>query len=175
MPAKYPSWEPAYRRAWSRLYQAKHLAAIKVRAAVYYLKNKAAIQVKARRYYLKTQAIAKLRNKRWREKNPARYEANKAAYRLKMRKSLNTKQLARYYANKEEHAKKHAAYRTKTREQHRRWSKSRSAQLTDSYVREMLSKYSTISANDWPQTLVDAKRAELMVGRLTGDRRYGPR
>lgn len=77
-----------------------------------------------------------------------------------------------YYKNINECKQKMSIYRSKNRDRQRNWSRKRSLEITDGYAREMLSKYSTISAHEWPQELVDAKRIELMCMRLTGDKRY---
>lgn len=100
----------------------------------------------------------------------------KRKYREANRENLAAQERARHHAKKHdpEYVKNNAERRSKNRVKMREWSVKRSFELDDGYVREMLSKYSTISAKDWPQELVDAKRAELALMRLTGDKRYKP-
>lgn len=63
-------------------------------------------------------------------------------------------------------AGKTAAYRVKNRDAAREYSREKSAQITDLYAREQLAKYSPISAKDFPQEIVDAKKIHLKLKRL---------
>lgn len=60
---------------------------------------------------------------------------------------------------------KTAAYRDATREEHRAWSRNRSAAVTESYAREQLAKGSQLAAKDFPEAIVHAKQALIKLKR----------
>lgn len=110
--------------------------------------------------------------------NRDRYIAAANKYRVENREAVLAKRRTRYkaahdhkivkgreYAAKRTESGKAAAYRKKVRKETRAWSISRSAALTDGYVREMLAKNSIISAPDFPQELVEVKRLEIKLKR----------
>jgi hypothetical protein len=127
--------------------------------------NRDKIRAQNKQWYLANKARVAERGKQYRAANSQSIRRKRAAYRSAHRQKLAAKQLARYYANKAEHQRKHAMRRAAKRQEHREWSRNRSAALTDSYVREQLSKYSTISSHEWPQEIVDAKKQALQIKR----------
>lgn len=144
---------------------------------------------------LRATQLARIRNREWRKRNPEKqraiarrsYQSNRskvieyqsqyraknrdaiatrmAIYRRQNREALAAAQLARYYKNRTEHLKKQAEYRNRVRPETRMKVRQRIESITDGYVREQLSKYSTLSTHEWPQSIVDAKKTQLMVGR----------
>lgn len=173
-PAKYPSWEPDYRKAWRKHYRAIHQAEINAARLAYYHRNREAINAKAAARYRLDAAFrerAKARAKLARIKNPEHYKQVKADYRYARKEELAAAQLRRYYRNHSAHLALHAKYREQNRPRQRAFARAKSATISDQYVREQLSKYSMISMSEWPPELVEAKRLQIRLKRMTLSKR----
>lgn len=163
--AKYPSWEREYRN-WYRAGLDKEM--LHRRARESYSRHRDAIKERQRKRYSEDVSFrdsAKRRALKYRTENSEHVKQVKAAYRERKREELAAKQLARYYANHAEQKRKNAERNKANREQNRAISRSRSASVTDGYAREQLSKYSPVSAWEWPQEIVTAKQTTLRIKR----------
>lgn len=67
--------------------------------------------------------------------------------------------------NREKYLQRNAERRAKNREQNRALARREAMMLTDSYVRNQLSKYSTKSTKEWTDVEVSAKRAQIVRSR----------
>ena len=163
--AKYPSWEPDYVKAYlaKRMQDPCFAARRRAAQAAYYRSNSDTIKAKSRAYYKRSRKRAIERAKKWR--------AEHHDYALALRRARYREAYAHYIAKSREYARrriesgKAKAYREKTRDIQRLASRERAASVTDGYAREILSKNSPISAKDWPQELVDAKKIQLLIKR----------
>lgn len=162
------SWTPEGRKDYRVKNRDKILAYKRIRYEI----EKPKINARNKAWYWANKERVRLRGIKYRKENADILKVKTAKYRESKRQELNTKQLARYYGNKDVHRIKQLEHRSKNRPIIRAKSRQRSLEITDGYAREMLSKYSPISAHEWPQELVDAKRAELLCMRMTGDKRY---
>lgn len=165
MTAKYPSWERDYVRAYKRRNRDRISAYKRSRYQI----EKPKIQERSRKWYLKNKAKVIESMRRWRKENPERLKASRRSryhtvIDISRAKGRATASLARKRRTPEE--------LSRINKNLREYHAAQSTKLTDVYVREMLSKYSTVSAHEWPQELVEVKRMELLCMRLTGDKRY---
>lgn len=159
------------RRARRLLRCARDRDKIRAQKKAEYLRNKEAHQARARAYYLANAESIKAKVKAWRERNPERAKKTKDEYSASHREELAKKQLARYYARHDEYLAIHAARRASNRENQRAFARAKSATISDQYVREQLAKYSPISMQDFPQELVEAKRLQILLKRITQSKR----
>jgi hypothetical protein len=70
-----------------------------------------------------------------------------------------------YFNNHEKSLKIRDEYRKNNRDELRESSRENTNTLSDRYIRQRLSQRSLLSSKDIPQTLIDAKRAELKLKR----------
>jgi len=118
----------------------------------------------ARRYYLKNKAKVAAQSAAWRKANPERAKMNRRKRYLADLERRRAK--GREYCAARRVSGQAASYRERTRLRQREWSRKRSAAIADDYAREQLSKYSPISARDWPQELVEVKKIQIQLKRL---------
>lgn len=157
----YPSHTPEARRAY-RLANMEHYRA---RGLKFYYRNREKILAERAKEYAANPAPAKERANKWRKENPERHKKSHEEYRAIHAAKLAEKQLARYHDDIENHRAKNAARRKRDRAKIRADQRKNSAQITDRYVREQLGKYSPLHAWEFPQSLVDAKRAQILLKR----------
>lgn len=195
MSAKYPSWSREYQRKYQAEYRAKNRQnirkyftqyriknrdrilkriaehkqinkeAIKAKRAEYYSKNKQAIKEKNRANYAKNKVAFKARSKKYQQNNKEKVKVNAASRRRYRAKHDHYIVKGRQYCQARKESGSAAKYRDRIREKQRAWARKRSADCGDAYAREQLSKYSIISAKDWPQELVEAKKLEIQLKR----------
>ena len=163
MSAKYPSWESEYRRDYAAKYRAANSAKLKELHAEWYQKNRAKIRSKGRAYYLANRERIKAAVKAYQQAHPEAKNASKRKRYAEAHHHFIAK--GRKYCATRRITGKAAAYREATRERQRAWAKARAAEAGDAYAREQLSKYSPISAPDWPQSLVEAKKLTIQLKR----------
>lgn len=163
MKAKYPSWEPGYRRKWHAAYRARNADKLKEWHAADYHKNKERYRSRARAYYQKNRDKIKAAVAAYQKAHPEAKNASKRKRYAEAHEHFIAK--SRSYSAKRKATGKSAAYRDRTRDKQRAWARARSALAGDAYARELLSKYSPISAKDWPQELVEAKKLEIQINR----------
>jgi len=149
--------------------QAKRKEALRAYRKQHYLKNKAAISARCKASYKKKREETLRRVKKWQSENIV--HVRKHVHVRKQRKKRYIAQQAEavsyhmlyYYANHEELLVRQATARKKHRTKIRAYAKNKVIQLTDCYVREQLSKYSSKSCWEWTPEEVAAKRQAMLA------------
>jgi hypothetical protein len=95
---------------------------------------------------------------------PERVAARKAANRLKHIEKEREAKRKYYVSRREEILNLKRGNRKWDAEYHRQYRQKASAQMPDWYVKVQLSKRSPLK--DWPQSVIECKRAELQLKRL---------
>lgn len=165
---KYPSWNKDYRREWGKKYRARIGAdIIKARRIEAYKRNNTSERLKQRyatdsEYREKVKANSRKHNK---NRNSEDSKATRRAYYLRTRKKRieYSKNWIRF--NRELWLANSAERRRKNRLKNREFSRQESLNLTDSYIRNQLSKHSEHSTDHWTQVRVDEKRKEILFNR----------
>lgn len=158
--AKQRQWYIANRKRHAtkaRIYRLKNKDKIKAQKRVHYLRNFAEISEYCRRRY-------RANPKHWIGKTTEWVNANRAyvtAYRKHRYKTdpeyrrRIIKTNLKWYATKRDANASNARQRQKRAlERHR---------ITDKYVREVLAKHSNLNPRDFPQALVELKKAEIRL------------
>lgn len=122
---------------------------------------------RSRMYYWKNKEKVLAYIHKYTQENHATILRKKADYRASRRKELAQAEKARYHRKKNtpEFKSKAASYRDKNRENQREWSKKRSADVTEGYARELLSKHTPLPASFWPQQIVESKILQIKLNR----------
>lgn len=130
----------------------------------YYLAHKKEIDRRNKLWYQRkrTEILAKL--KAWRKKHSTELSKRRKKFYEAHQEEAVAYSLRYYYDHLEELKIKAAAYRNRNRENIRAKSRRRSSDLTDSYVREQMSKHSTKSTWEWTAEEV-AERKAIMEAR----------
>lgn len=177
MKALYPSWSPSYRKERAKEYRAKLIATLG-REEYLRRKNEEYEKTKLTRRALLRKRYAT--DKAYREKCKAYarnfYKSEDAAsmFKRKAKKKeyyLKTRDHKIQYSrnwitnNREFYLKQCAKRRKKHRLRNRELARQESLNLTDSYIRNQLSKYSEHSTNHWTQFQVDEKRRCILDSR----------
>lgn len=149
----------AQRREYARRFPER----VAAQKAASYRRNFPKIRERNKAKYRANPTPAKIRAKIWYNENKEMALARAAQYRDTHRRELAMKQIARYWASHDEHKRRHAIIRQKNRLKIRAGAAKESANLTDSYVRNQLSKYSEKSTHEWSQEEVEAKRAVMIA------------
>lgn len=174
---KYPSRQPEYLRAYFRKWREKNRERItayrKSRAKELaenrrerYAKDpafRAKHKAKAQGYYLKNKHRVKAMVKAWQKAHPEKKNASKRKRYAEAHGHFHAKAIQ--YSSKRRVSGKAQEYRERNREHARALARKHAREVTDRYAREQLSKYSPISMRDWPQELVEAKKAQIKLKR----------
>ena len=150
----------------------------------YYLENKEKYKGYRQQYYQDNKDELNAYVKKWQEENRERYMAMRKAYQVANREKINAQQKANaaklFAENPEkfrvlrrakkaaEKAKDPQAWNTKMTKYNATSQKRMVDELRDAYVRQRLARENDggprkISAKDIPQSLVEAKRLQLMI------------
>lgn len=134
----------------------------------HYHANRDKICAKRRRQYAtdtKYRAKIKQRARDHRNSNIESYRANRIRAYWKDPVKARQRSLAWYHANREKMIKDGAVRRKKNQVLNRALACWNSFNLTDSYVRNQLSKYSDHSTHEWTPEQVEAKRRVMLLNR----------
>lgn len=139
----------------------------KVRATrmEFYYRNRDRILAERKATYPLRAEKARANAAAWLKANPERAKETARRYRESHREALNAAQLKRYHSDLEKHRAKNAVLRNQFRMNLRAMAAWNSKNLTDSYVRNQLSKYSEKSTREWTAEEVSAKRAKMIASR----------
>lgn len=107
------------------------------------------------------------RRKAWHKNNKERAMAYAKAYRIANRKQLREYQDGYRKTNRKRLVAEKEQWAKENRELIYKRKAERRDMLTDSYIREILSLRSPLSAKDIPQELIEVKRSQLKLLRLT--------
>lgn len=167
MKPKYPSWSPERRKAYMAAYcTPKRREARRIAFRERYANDpafRAETNAHNKASYQRNKAKRIAKAKEWKKLNPERAKAlRRARYRTAHEHYVAK---GREYAHTRKITGKAQAARETKREEHRAWSRARSAAVTEAYAREQLSKYSTLSTKDWPPEIVEAKRLQIILKR----------
>jgi hypothetical protein len=150
----------------------------------YYAERKEKYKEYRQQYYQDNKEKLNAYVKKWQEENKEQFIAKRKAYQVKNREKINAQQkanIAKLFAENPEkyramrRAKKVAqktkdpqAWNEKARKYNHPAQKRMVAELKDAYIRQRLTRENDdgprkVSAKDIPQSLVEAKRLQLMI------------
>jgi len=151
-------WKPS--PSQSRKYQSRKYR------RTYARKHKDRIKAKIQAIYRRDRAQIKARVKKWREANPDHCKKYRKRYYEAHQAQAIHYSLKYYYEHRDELMVKAAAFREKNRERTRAYCRDKAIRLTDTYVREQLSKYHpTKSCWEWTPEELEAKRQKMQDAR----------
>ena len=176
-------------RAQQREYREVNADVLKAKKRAYYLANRDRLLTQNRQY--KSTDAAKEKIRVWRAANTTHLKASKVSWLERHPGWSKDYEAQRYAANPEKHRERAAKWREanpqKYREQLKNWAecgrlwalkhpdqveivrkKAKRKQiqsLTDSYIADKLSRDSPLKPTDIPQSLIELKRAQLLIAR----------
>ena len=170
-------------------YRLKNKDKIKEYKREYFQKNKAEVSIKNRKWAQENKEKVNRASKKRYWKNPDKMRAQGRAWRLKNKDKLKEQRDSRSLEKKEEIKEWHKKYYIKNRfsqmakmkkyycenrdeilQKERIINKKRTEELTDTYIKGLLTKDSILSFKDIPQWLVEAKRDEIQLQRIVRSR-----